>query len=488
MFFRIVSCLLMAAGITVNAQTVNLRGVVSNKMGRPIANAIVTLVGKGLKDTSATTTGAYSIAMTTAVQPPTWTVRTERVSLDGSILKLSLANPSPVKVAVFDVRGNLLKKVFEQQAAAGNYRWDIANDARVSNLLIVKCTIGKTVLPFSCLRLGNGVYMSNRVGANSVSAAGNGGMTVLAAAVDSLRTTASGYTTNTVAVSKYDSTVNIVLDSLPGPSLGCGKTLGSINKSGTYTIRSSGTNRTYIIDIPTNYDKNRPYRLIFGMHCMGGSAKKVSGTDGTNDQTAYYYHLKPLATSDSIPCIYVAPQGNSDGTWQGAPDHVFFTDMLKLFKDTLCIDTTRVFSIGFSFGAMYSYSLALEYQNLLRAVVCIAPANYNMYQPTNKHLPLAYMQTTGTTDGTCPWINSDPNKQGGKYCLLNFITDNGCTVPTTFNLATTSTHVTTNYPGCKDGFPVKFCSFKGGHVCNATDAGSSTDWIPVESWKFIKQF
>jgi poly(3-hydroxybutyrate) depolymerase len=303
--------------------------------------------------------------------------------------------------------------------------------------------------------------------------------------------TASGFQTKSIVITSLDQQLNITLDSTnggkaPGSSLGCGKTLGSINKSGTYTITTSGTNRTYIIDIPPNYDKNKPYRLIFGMHCMGGSATKVAST-GT-DQTANFYHLKPLATSNNIQCIFVAPQGNSNGTWGGAEEHKFFSDMLKLFKDTLCIDTTRVFSCGFSFGAMFTYSLSTVFQKELRAVACYAPANYNIYLPTDKHLPIPYMQVTGTSDKTCPWINSDPNKRGGKYCLLDHVADNGCPTPSTIPLATSGKHVTTEISGCKTGYPVKFCSFQGGHVCNATDPGSNVDWIPVETWEFFMRF
>ena len=489
MYQRVVFCLAVLIGLTADAQTINLRGVVSNWWQIPIANASITLVRQAIQTTSAATTGAYSITRSTAVQLPALPRQTERLVLNKGVLELSLPHSSPVKVEVYDIKGNLLKRESVPNATSGACRINLADNTRAVSLLVVKLSIGKREMSFRYMPLNTAMYLLDMTSEFSpLVSVSNSAVGALAAAVDSLRTTANGYTQKTIPISTYDSTVNIILDSVPGPSVGCGKTLGSINKSGTYTITSSGTNRTYIIDIPTNYDKNKPYRLIFGMHCMGGSAIKVSGTDGTNDQTAYYYHLKPLATSDSIPCIYVAPQGNSDGTWQGAPDHIFFSDMLKLFKDTLCIDTTRVFSVGFSFGAMFSYSLSLEFQNVLRAVVCYAPANYNMYQPTNKHLPLAYMQTTGTSDGTCPWINSDPNQQGGKYCLLDHITDNGCTVPSSFKLATSGTHVTTDYPGCKVGYPVKFCSFQGGHQCNATDAGSSTNWIPVESWKFLKQF
>src|SRR4051794_35923649 len=59
------------------------------------------------------------------------------------------------------------------------------------------------------------------------------------------------------------------LKNAPIPSAGRGKELGDF-KSGTYTITSAGLERKYTIDIPANYDKNKPCRLIFAMHMLGG--------------------------------------------------------------------------------------------------------------------------------------------------------------------------------------------------------------------------
>jgi poly(3-hydroxybutyrate) depolymerase len=290
------------------------------------------------------------------------------------------------------------------------------------------------------------------------------------------------------AIVSYDQELDFTLEpesstSDTGRSSGCGKALGSINKSGTYSISSSGGNRNYIINIPTDYDKDKPYRLIFGMHCMGGSAEKVAGT---TDQSKNFYGTKTQADKDNIQCIYVAPQGDAGGTWNGSRDIPFFFDLQKYLKDNLCIDTNRVFSVGFSFGAMYTYALSLKYPNILRAVACNAPANYNFDQPPRTEDPIAYIQTTGTNDGTCPWEQG--GGRGGKYCLLQHAEDNGCNTDITIKLANSGTHVVTEFEDCNEGYPVRFMSHNGGHECNKTDQGSNVDWIPVEFWNFFKRF
>ena len=82
------------------------------------------------------------------------------------------------------------------------------------------------------------------------------------------------------------------LKNAPIPSAGRGKELGDF-KSGTYTMTSAGLTRQYTIDIPANYDKNKPYRLIFAMHMMGGNMNTM-----VNNK---FYGLKTYAEQGSCP-------------------------------------------------------------------------------------------------------------------------------------------------------------------------------------------
>jgi len=268
----------------------------------------------------------------------------------------------------------------------------------------------------------------------------------------------------------------------PRPSAGYGKDLGDF-KSGIHTMTSAGLERQYTIDIPDNYDKNTPYRLMFAMHMLGGHMNTM-----VNNK---FYGLKTFAERDNVPAIFVAPEGYTDQSpWRTRDDkdHIFFADMLALFKEKLSIDTTRIFSSGFSYGAMVTYSLSLDFQKDLRAVACFAPANWNIYLPPEKHEPIAFYSTTGTNDGTCKWINSDARQEGGKYCVLRHLADNGVSVPPEIPLATSPTHVTTEFQGTKEGYPVIFGSFVGGHSDSQRDPGSNVNWIYKESWDFFQRF
>lgn len=260
------------------------------------------------------------------------------------------------------------------------------------------------------------------------------------------------------------------------PSAGCGT--ATTVTTGKKTITSTGQERTYIIDIPDGYDMNKPYRLFYTSHWIGSTSEAVRDQD--------YYFLKPLATAANEPAIFVAPQ--SDGsTWQ-EKDHALFDDILAFVKENLCIDTTRVFATGFSFGGMITYSLSVNHQKDIRAAVGIAPANYNIYVPPKTHEPIAWMQTTGMSDGTCPWVNGNSSTQGAKYIALEHATDNGCTVPSDIPTWQSGGHICYDFEGCPTAYPVKACTFAGGHTNIDSDPGNNQNWIAQESWDFFMQF
>jgi poly(3-hydroxybutyrate) depolymerase len=276
----------------------------------------------------------------------------------------------------------------------------------------------------------------------------------------------------------------------PVPSAGCGK--ATTVTSGKKMIMSGGQQRSYIIDIPTNYDMNKPYRFFYTSHWISSTAEAV--------QQQNFYFLKPLATAANDPAIFLAPQalpGNPNGTWdtKAPTDQVLFDDILAYVKANLCIDTTRVFATGFSYGGMMTYSLSATRQKDIRAAVGIAPANYNIYVGTKTHQPIAWMQTTGMSDCTCPWVQGQAacggtpsTTNGAKFIAAEHGMDNGCTGPNPVPTWQSGGHLCVDMTGCKSEYPTKICTFNGPHTNINNDPGSSANWIPQESWKFFTQF
>ena len=269
-------------------------------------------------------------------------------------------------------------------------------------------------------------------------------------------------------------------------------------------ITTGGMSREYIIDIPADYDPTHPYRLIFSWHqAYGSDTGNATGLHPANDGPNFdaknyaYFGLQREANAAKQPAIFVAPGGIGNLPWDFTRDLPLFDDLLALVDANLCIDDNRVFSTGFSFGAMMSYALSITRQTKLRGVVAMAAANYNLPgEPTDSNAgPVAYMGTTGMSDTTCKWGD---DSMGGKACNLQHAKDNGCTLPAGNAIPTTTVgskkYLCYDFVGCKPGYPVKACTFDGPHTPSSVDDGSSTGddglkaFIPPLAWQFISQF
>ncbi len=492
-----------------SSQTIHVRGRITNGSNQAIPGATVELLRAKQKDTSGAD-GMYSLGGSTGVSRPE-ALRPGAdafggIRLDRGALVLDIAKAAPIRIEIYDAKGSLLDKESIAEAAAGSYRFGLPGQAPSGSLLIVKASIGgesKTIPYFapSLARTEAGAARLSSPGAGTV-------LTKVAAVVDTLKVTAAGYAAKRVEISAYDTTVNVTLSASqdrwggpgnpPGTSAGCGRPL-DVLKSGKRTISINGAQRVFIIDIPADYKPNNPYRLFFCFHWFGGSADSIASGQvefarGSGPDYAYY-GLKRHATLANAPAIFIAPQGNNNGWGGGEADHAFFDGMLASAKNNLCIDTTRVFSTGFSFGSMFTYSLTTNHQKQLRAGVGIAPANWNIWLPNPlPRDPIAWMQTTGMSDGSCKWINDASKQEGAKFIGLQRGVDNGCNpladIPTA--AIGSKTHLCHDFTGCKEGYPVKVCTFDGAHIANVGDGGTSNagkdSWIPVESWKFFSQF
>lgn len=262
----------------------------------------------------------------------------------------------------------------------------------------------------------------------------------------------------------------------PVKSAGCGKPTTITSQE--YTIWSTNQDRKYYVDVPSNYDPNKPYRLFYTSHWINSKWEDVKGQN--------FYFLKPLVEADGEQAIFVAP--SSDGAIWQQKDHALFDDILAHLNENICFDTTRVFATGFSFGGMITYSLSTNHQQQIRAAVGIAPANYNIWLPEKTGEPIAWMHITGLDDQTCPWVDNEAGKRGAKFIAIEKATDNGCMVPNDIPIWTAGPHFCYDFQGCNPEHPTRVCTFKGGHTNIASDPGSAENWIPRESWDFFKQF
>jgi poly(3-hydroxybutyrate) depolymerase len=242
-------------------------------------------------------------------------------------------------------------------------------------------------------------------------------------------------------------------------SAGCGASGGAL-ASGRFSVDVAGTTREYILALPDDYDPSRSYPLIFAWHPAGGSAQQVATGFGGG-----YYGLSRLANGSAI---FVSAEGIDQG-WAntGGRDITFLKAMLDRFESELCIDESRIFSTGFSYGGMMSYAIACAMGDVFRAIAPMSGALYSGCVDGDS--PVAVLAFHGDVDTVVPIANGERARD--EIAQRNHCQAETAPVPSSSCLS---------FQGCDQGFPVVWCEFSGGHM----PAPGSAQAI----WDFFSQF
>ena len=504
------AALIAALGTTASAYTVS--GTVKDDAGQAVANADVTLT----KENKSAKTGADgSFTIHEDEEPPIGLQASAApgyISINSGILSFSQSGNSPVNVRIFDLMGN---EVFKQ-SLYGSGQVDLTSGVKAKGTYFAQVAVGSAKQTIRFTAEGSYGAAFSEPGRALLKDVQPG---------ETLRVVADGFDTLSVPLGTLDTTLNLVLTKSgpveqtfkfgyalknePRPSKGCGKasTLKSnrkVENGEQFSLNVGGKNRTFFITLPSNYDNTKPHKLLIANHCMGSKAEDFVHHNPDYDHPTPYYGQQKLDKNGDY--IFVAPQGNDNGTWNGKEDHQFVDEMITTMFDNYCVDTTRVFATGFSFGAMFTNSLAQDLQERLRAVAVYATADYNIWLPSAgsgrydaKDLPIAWMGVHGKNDGTCSYDRAKNSalprilKRNGKADDNGNFTDASSEKPQEFN--GNAGHLCYDFKNVDERFPVKWCSWPGQHQWTAHD-GSNTQtgqgwqntWVPEEVHKFLEQF
>lgn len=496
-----ISTLLSTALVAVlcgTASAYTLKGTVTDNSGKvAIQGAEVKLLNRN----NATTTdeqGKFTLQETTTGIAQARSAGGFNVS--NGVLNFTQSGSTPVQVKIFDLVGN---QVFAQTfQGSGSVDLNSVIEAKGTYMARVKLGSAQETIRF------------NASGNFSGSAAQkHQALMKQDNTVDTLRITKEGFDTLKIFLPTVDTTLSIFLNEVndeptfafgyalknrPTPSKGCGKTstlqkTKSVENGDRFEMKVNGETREYFITLPKNYDNTKPYKLLFAMHCMGSNAEDFVHHGPDQDHPSPYYGQQKLDTEGNY--IFVSPRGDTDGmpwSMNSDKDHKFIDQLLTTLEENYCIDTSRVFMTGFSFGAMVTNSMAQDMQDRLRAVAVYATADYNIYLPKNKGLPIAWMAVHGKNDGTCNYNRARDSalkrilKNNGKADEAGNFTDASAEKPKEIN---GNGHLCYDFTTVDERFPVKFCSWNGQHQWTAYDSGNwQNTWVPEEVHKFFEQF
>ncbi len=249
---------------------------------------------------------------------------------------------------------------------------------------------------------------------------------------------------------------------------GCGQSAGLA--TGEYTIISNDVSREYYLKIPSGYNSNRSYPVIFAFHGLGGNYNNF-----VDDSC---YNLESSVGDEAILVYPNALEFNGETHWDvvqwddNNADLAFFDDLYKDIESSLCIDKRKVFAAGHSNGAVFSNMLGWNKGHIIRA---IAPVAGFLTGVENNRGQVAAIQVHGTRD---EFFSTDIARKS-----LNFWIDvNDCNGTETYE-GIDSTYCVA-YPDCDTNFPVQYCEHD---LVDASGSGHAwPDFAGDAIWNFFK--
>jgi len=252
---------------------------------------------------------------------------------------------------------------------------------------------------------------------------------------------------------------------------------GDANKS----VSVGGTNRTYVLHIPSEYGGSKRAPLVIDFHGLGSSGSQQeasspwkSATDADGAVSAYPNGLQgPTGTGWNFgPCCV-----------SGADDVGFAKSMVADVEKVACIDPARVYAVGYSMGGGMTQDLGCEAADVFAAV---SPAAADLLKETEDACkpsrPITVVAFRGTADPdisyaggsltvsgmTMTWVGAVNSFQ--KWALVDQCSGspsaadaNGCST----------------YSNCIGGVQVTLCTKQGG----GHDQGNA-----AVGWPILKRF
>jgi predicted esterase len=180
-------------------------------------------------------------------------------------------------------------------------------------------------------------------------------------------------------------------DAAPPPSVEAGVEAGvrcNAIVAGTSTLVVNGTTRQFEVQLPKDTSSNMA--LLFVWHGFNQQAAAFASTIVYDVPSGQWVPFDPNAFP--MPLMIVAPDdtglfvvglsGNVGLDWdiepQKAPvDFPFFEALLQCIQQQFTIDTTRIYSFGFSAGAVFTDLLSAKYPHLFAATISESGAWFN---------------------------------------------------------------------------------------------------------------
>jgi polyhydroxybutyrate depolymerase len=213
-----------------------------------------------------------------------------------------------------------------------------------------------------------------------------------------------------------------------GDASACGSPRNAVN--GAPHMTPSG--RTFHVWTPPSYDGSRALPVVFAVHGMG--------SDGRGFQR--WFEMEAHVEGSAI--VVYPDSGKTLWDVYGDTDLVFFDAMIDGLAGHYCIDRTRVYAVGFSYGGKMVHHLGCKRSGRLKAI-SVGDGSWADGAPTCGRLPVLVTHRTRDDDELLEW---------GKDAATRWSKVNGCSTETE---ESDVEHGCFGWKGCAPGATVTFC-------------------------------
>jgi len=266
----------------------------------------------------------------------------------------------------------------------------------------------------------------------------------------------------------------------------------------TRTLIFAGVNRQFLLYVPDIYeDEGQKVPLLFSLHGLGDNMNNFSNA-GFHQiaDTANFIVITPQALTDSNALLALAgPAWNSGATMFGLSPNAGVDDVgfLLAIKDEISeefeIDTTRIYSTGFSMGAYMTNRLACETDAVFAAIAPVAGTiGVNLICDPSDKIPVCEFH--GTADSVVGYTDNQSGTNVAEYITI-----------WSENKECLDEPVITALPDlANDGFTVDHLKYANAHgeimLEHFRVNSADHDWLyenndisyPVEIWHFLSRY